>query len=350
MNNNGKKISIIIPCYNVEKYLHKCLDSVVNQTYRNLEIICVIDGSPDNSFAICEQFAKKDNRMVILEQDNQGLSGARNTGLSVSKGDYIMFLDADDWIEITTCEKAVQRIENNDCDLVIWSYVREFRNSQKEKMILGNEDLFFDSDGCKKLHRRILGLYEEELSNPEDADSLVTAWGKLYRASLIKNIDFVDTKIIGTEDALFNCYALNNVETACYIAECLNHYRKDNDNSLTSNYKENLFTQWNYLYDLMQQCIDDNNQEEDFNQALNNRIALSVIGLGLNELHNPKGKIQTIKRIKEIISSKRYREAYKALTLKFFPIHWKVFFLFAKMNFATGLYVLLVIIKKMIGK
>lgn len=347
----NEKISIIIPCYNTERFLPKCLDSVVNQTYRNLEIICIIDGSPDSSLTICNQYAEKDKRIVVINQDNQGLSGARNTGLSVSKGDYIMFLDSDDWIETTTCEKAVARIENNDCDLVIWSYVREFKDSQKEKMILGNEDIVFDSYGCKKLHRRIFGLYEEELSNPEDADSLVTACGKLYRASLIKNIDFVDTKIIGTEDALFNCYALKNVETAYYIAECLYHYRKDNDNSLTSNYKENLFTQWNCLFDLMQQCIDDNNHEKDFNQALNNRIALSVIGLGLNELDNPNGKIPTIiRRIKGIISSKRYREAYKALILKYFPIHWKVFFLFAKMNFATGLYVLLVIIKKMIGK
>lgn len=342
-------ISIVIPCYNVEKYLTKCLESVVGQTYTNLEIICVIDGSPDNSLAICNKFAEKDKRIVIIEQDNQGLSGARNTGIAVASGEYIVFLDSDDWIEISTCEKALSKMIDNNLDLVIWSYVREFSNSQKEKLILGDKDLTFDSDGCRKLHRRIFGLYGEELSNPENADSLVTAWGKMYRASLIKNIKFVDTKEIGTEDALFNCYAMKNVKSAYYIAECLNHYRKDNETSLTSKYKEKLFFQWNHLYDLMKQCIDDNNLGEDFEQALNNRISLSIIGLGLNELANQKGIVEKIKKIKEMLSFNRYRTAYKTLTLKYFPIHWKVFFMFAKMNFATGVYILLVAINKLIG-
>ena len=88
-----KTVSVIIPVYNVEKYLTKCLDSVVNQTYTNLEIICVNDGSPDNSAKILEAFAKKDSRIKIINQENKGLSGARNTGIESATGDYIVFLD-----------------------------------------------------------------------------------------------------------------------------------------------------------------------------------------------------------------------------------------------------------------
>ena len=86
----NETISIIIPCYNTDRYLPKCLDSIVNQTYRNLEIICIIDGSPDNSLAICKQYAEKDKRIVVIEQDNQGSSGARNTGLKRATGKYVM--------------------------------------------------------------------------------------------------------------------------------------------------------------------------------------------------------------------------------------------------------------------
>lgn len=343
-------ISIIIPCYNTEKYLPQCLDSIVAQTYNNLEIICVIDGSPDNSLRICKQYAQNDSRIVIIEQSNQGLSGARNTGVAAAHGDYIMFVDSDDWIEHTTCEKAVDKINKDNYDLIVWSYIREFANTQKEKKILGECDLAFDSIGCKRLHRRIFGLTESELSDPENADSLVTAWGKLYRFELIKDIKFVDTKEIGTEDALFNCYALKNVKSAYYIADCLNHYRKDNNTSLTSTYKEKLFVQWQHLYDLMELCISDNDLGAEFEQALNNRISMSIIGLGLNELDNKVVFLKKIKNIKTIIASKKFRAAYKKFTLQYFPLHWKVFFLFAKMNFATGVFILLSVIKKLIGR
>lgn len=347
----NEKISIIIPCYNTERFLPKCLDSIVNQTYRNLEIICIIDGSPDSSLTICNQYAEKDKRIVVINQDNQGSSGARNTGLKRATGKYVMFVDSDDWLELSTCEQAISKIEEYGCDLVFWPYVRELSSCQKEKKFFGEANIYFDSDACKKLHRRIFGLYGEELANPENADAFVTACGKLYKAEMIKNISFVDIKKIGSsEDTLFNCCALTQMNSAYYIPECLYHYRKYNEGSITKNYRPNLFEQWNCLFNEMFNIIDSNNLESEFNIALNNRIALSIIGLGLNELSNPNGTFVKIKKIKTIISSAQYKKVYKSLVLKYFPIHWKIFFLFAKMNFSTGLYVLLVIMKKMIGK
>lgn len=340
------KISIIIPVYNVEKYLSQCLDSVINQTYSNIEIICVIDGSPDNSPEICREYAEKDDRIIVIEQENQGLSAARNTGIAAAKGEYTIFLDSDDWIELSTCERAVSKIDEKDYDLIIWSYVREFPNSQKEKMILGNNDTEFDFEGCRKLHRRIFGLYGEELSNPENADSLVTAWGKMYRTDLIKNIKFIDTKKIGTEDMLFNCYAMKNVKSAYYIAECLNHYRKDNLSSLTKTYKENLKKQWDNLYGYMAEYIDKEGLDSTYTEALNNRISLSIIGLGMNLLR-AGGEVNKLREIKTIISSEGYKNAIKSLELKYFPIHWRLFFAFAKKRFSLGVYLMLICIKKL---
>ena len=325
---HNPKISIIIPCYNVAEYLPKCLDSVINQTYSNLEIICVNDGSLDNSMDVLNDYKSKDDRIIVISQDNQGLSGARNTASKYVSGDYIMYVDGDDWIDSDTCEKAVTAAIDYNADLVIWSYIREYSDKSKPKYIFDKKEIIFDEKGCKDIiHKRIVGLCGNELSVPENADSLVTAWGKLYKSNLIleKNIQFVNTKLIGTEDALFNIYALSSVKKAVYIPYCLYHYRKDNIASLTSNYKENLFFQWQHLFDLIEEYIRSNALDESYTEALNNRICLSIIGLGLNVMDADKS-VNKVKEIKKIISSERYRKAYKQLTLKYFPIHWKILF------------------------
>lgn len=346
-----KLISVIVPIYNVEKYLPKCLDSIINQTYTNLEIICVVDGSPDNCLDICKKYSEKDNRIVVINQKNCGASASRNNALKITKGDLIMFVDSDDWIELDTCEKALKSMEQYDSDVVIWSYIREFADDSKPKDIFKTESCGFSEKETKNVYRRFFGLSGEELSNPENADSIVTIWGKLYKRSVVEKIEFVDSKVLATaEDLLFNIYAFLRVKKVSYINEYLNHYRKDNNSSITSKYNSDLCNQWQFLFENMLSVIENNHLDNSFKIALNNRIALSIIGLGLNELDNLNGTVTKIRKIKNIISSDKYRNAYKTLTLKYFPIHWKVFFMFAKMDFATGVYVLLVVMKKLIGK
>lgn len=347
-----KKISIIIPCYNVEKYLPKCLDSIVNQTYKNLEIICINDGSTDNTLDLLNKYKLNDSRIVVIDQENSGVSAARNNGLNYVTGDYIMFVDSDDWIDLYTCEIALNKALSNDYDLVIWNYIREFPNNPMPKQIFSDEEIvLFENDVKHKLQRRTLGLFREELAHPENADSIVTIWGKLYRSSILidNKLMFTNLKKIGTsEDALFNLEAYKYIKSAIYIPNCLYHYRKDNEKSVTSNYKPEMFLQWNNLFDIMKCYILENNLDKEYSEALNNRICLSIIGLGLNVV-DAENNVKKIKEIKKIISSPRYRQAYKNLTLKYFPFHWKVFFAFAKCNCAFCVYVMLFIIKKIIS-
>ena len=132
------KISVIIPIFNVEKYIRKALDSVVNQTLSDIEIICVNDCTPDNSFEIVKEYASKDARFVLLEQEtNQGQGVARNRALDVAKGDYIMFLDPDDWYELDACEKAYNQIEQNQNDMVLFSYYNYYECNQKKELSRG---------------------------------------------------------------------------------------------------------------------------------------------------------------------------------------------------------------------
>lgn len=348
---NNFLISIIIPVYNVSVYLRQCLDSVINQSYSQLEIILVNDGSTDDSLEICEEYQALDPRIKLINQKNTGLSGARNTGIDCTQGNYILFLDSDDWIDLETCQLLVDNVKRTNADVVLFSYVKEFSNHSEEKFILDG-DLIFREEESRNIHRRIIGLYEEELAHPENADSIVTAWGKLYKTDLIKKnkIYFTDCKVIGTEDMLFNTYCFKHVKSISNIHRCLYHYRKNNQSSLTSVYKPRLFEQWSTLYGMVEEYIEKEQLDSEFQDALKNRISLGIIGLGINELYAKISLLKKYSRLKKILSSNRYRKAVMSLQLKYFPVHWKLFFFFAKYNMPIPLLMMLLVIKKIINK
>lgn len=349
-----KKVSVIIPIYNVEQYLPKCLDSIIGQTYNNLEIICVDDGSPDNSAELLQSYSEKDDRIVVVHKENGGLSSARNEGINSATGDYTVFVDADDWLDVDTIEAAVNAAENDGVDMVLWGYTREFKSKSIEKRIFNGDRVFNKDETRSFVYRRIVGLVGDELSNPENADSISTAWGKLYNTKKIKdnNLQFVDTKIIGTEDVLFNLYYFCYVDNCKFIDKPYNHYRKDNESSLTRSYKPKLFEQWSTLYGMMLDYIKANPLccTEEFKTALNNRICLSMIGLGLNEYCRKAKFMERSVKISEILWSPMYREAYKNLDLRYFPPHWKAFFHYCKMGSATRTCFVIGIIKQIIDK
>ena len=132
-------ISVIIPVYNVEKYLKKCLDSVINQTYKNLEIILVDDGSSDKSGLICDEYTKLDKRIKVVHKKNEGLSSARNTGLDIAKGKYISFIDSDDFVSIYMYEIMYKEIIKNNRDIVIARHIY-FKN--KEPIFKDNRNIY----------------------------------------------------------------------------------------------------------------------------------------------------------------------------------------------------------------
>lgn len=343
------KISIIVPIYNVEAYLHQCVDSLLAQTYDNIEIILVDDGSPDNCPAICDEYAERDSRITVIHKSNDGPSGARNSGMERATGEYVMFVDGDDWIDLETCALAIKASKDNNAEIVFWSYIREFNSASLPKDVLADCHIFSSNAVKCSLLKRIIGLSGEDLRHPENADSLVTVWGKLYMKKILEELRFVNTKQIGTsEDALFNLHAFIKIEKAVYLHRHLYHYRKDNQSSLTSRNKPLLFQQWGQLYKLMCDFIADHQLDASFAQALNNRIALSIIGLGLNECAARKGHRQRICAIKTILGTQEYRTAIRQLPLHYFPLHWRLFFSFARVNCASGLYLLCLVIKKMI--
>jgi glycosyltransferase EpsH len=336
-------VSIVVPVYNVEKYLFQCLDSIVNQTYTNLEIIVVNDGSPDGSYQVFEKFSENDSRIKIINQENAGLSAARNAGIKEATGEYLMFVDSDDWVETTIVENLLSKI--NGVDLIVCSYYRSYENTVIPR--------FFDVEGIIKgevFQRRLVGLLGNELNDPSQADSLVTVWAKLYKTIIIKEneLQFVSTKEVGTEDLLFNVQYCNYVLNCYIFNKALYYYRKNNISSLTTIYKSRLFTQWLNLYAIIQNIIVDKGAR--FNKAFDNRVCLSLIGLGLNEIQNPEGFLSRYKKLRVILNDELYKKAFASLELKYFPIHWKLFFGFAKYRFVPGVYGMLLGINYFINR
>lgn len=346
-------ISIIVPVYNSELYLKKCLDSIISQTYKNIEIICIEDHSSDDSLRILREYEKKDQRIKVIQKANEGVSLARNAGLDVARGDYVLFVDSDDWIDQRTCEASLKTILEENTDLVMWSYIRERENESSPKSIYDHDIVFEGNNVQEKLHRRMIGIVDDELAYPENADALCTVWGKLYRRSIISanRIRFYDIRKIGTyEDGLFNLEYLKYVQKAIFLNQYFYHYRRTNINSITGAYNANLGRQWSRLFHIMEEYIEKNELSEKYREALRNRISLSLIPLGINEMTNDCSARMKWRKLKEIISRRSYTTAVKSLKIQYMPIHWKIFFRAAKQKNAFIIWCMLIVIQKIRGK
>lgn len=346
-------ISIIVPVYNSELYLKKCLESIISQTYENIEIICVDDNSSDCSLKLLVEYKKKDQRIKVIHKENEGVSLARNAGLDAAQGDYVLFVDSDDWIDKSTCEVALKKVLEEKADLVMWSYIRERGTEGYKKQIFDRDIVFEGKNVQEKLHRRMIGIVDDELAHPENADALCTVWGKLYCRSIISanRIRFYDIRKIGTyEDGLFNLKYLKYVQKAIFLNQYFYHYRRTNVNSITGAYNANLGQQWDTLFQIMGKYIEQNRLNEKYQEALHNRISLSLIPLGINEMTNECSVGTKMAKIKEIISLRSYAASIKSLKIQYMPIHWKIFFKAAKRRNAAIVLVMLIAMQKIRGR
>ncbi len=214
---DNKKISIIIPVYNVETHLERCLESVINQTYKNLEIILVNDGSTDASGQICEEYSKKDNRIKLINQANQGPSIARNVGVEASTGEYIAFVDSDDWISEDYCELLYNKIIETGSDisaiknLLVVDNNSVIKNVTPVKDTIENEYVIFENEEIVReiLSQRLLDNY---------------IFGKLYKADLVKETKFKENVVF--EDLMYVYDTFSRIKKLVYVdKDCYYHLK-----------------------------------------------------------------------------------------------------------------------------
>lgn len=206
-----KLISVIVPIYNVEKYLTKCIESIINQTYENLEIILVDDGSPDNCPIICDEYAKRDSRVKVIHKKNGGLSDARNAGLDIATGEYIMFIDSDDFVEIDMMESMMNNMIDNNVDLVVCNIKYIYDNSEKVK--------YNQKD-------KVLDKYEAMQEYIKDGIVQAVAWNKLYKRNLINGMRYKVGKI--NEDEFFTYKIVDRINKIYYNSKPFYNYVQRN--------------------------------------------------------------------------------------------------------------------------
>lgn len=206
-----EKISVVIPVYKVEPYLDRCIQSVVEQTYTNLEIILVDDGSPDHCPAMCDAWSKRDNRIKVIHKENGGLSDARNAGLAIATGQYISFIDSDDWISLDMFEVLVGMLRETDAQIVECGTVLVYPQSKPQKMSApARVELSVKEYSTEEAMRHL--LIEDEFSP--------MVWNKLYCRECVSDIRFEVGKlhedVFFTHQAFGNCTKIAKTETECY--------------------------------------------------------------------------------------------------------------------------------------
>lgn len=233
-----KLISVIIPVYNTGNYLKKCLETVINQTYKDIEIILINDGSTDNSLDICKYYQGKDNRVIVKTVKNNGVSSARNFGLSIAKGEYIMFIDSDDYIELNMIEKLYLAIENSKVDISMCDIKKVDEENNEIFVAMNNNDRIITN--------------KEFMENIFDFDySYGYPYNKLFKRKVIGKIKF-DINAHYMEDFKFICEVIQNSKKIVYLKDKLYSYVQRSTSSLHQKYNE----KWLSRNDIQKELID----------------------------------------------------------------------------------------------
>lgn len=207
------KVSIIVPVYNIEKYLAKCLDSLINQTLKEIEIICVNDGSTDNSAEILNEYAQKDSRIRIINQENAGLSAARNTGINNANGEYIGYVDSDDWVDLNFYENLYNAAKENNADIAVAGIKRVGGEDYKEKVFLKFEKTTTTENTDEKF--RLCDIPDKSY-----------VWNKIYKLSEIKEHSLYFRVGVNYEDIIYAPKIIHTLNCLTTVPDTYYYYLK----------------------------------------------------------------------------------------------------------------------------
>lgn len=336
-----EKVSVIVPVYRVEDYLQQCIESILTQTYSNLEVVLVDDGSPDKCPILCDMFAEADTRIQVIHKKNEGAALARKAGLEAATGEYVLFIDCDDWLEADTVSDCLNIVHRDNADCVMFGYVREYPQKSIHNPLFPQSFSYDLAQSEKYVHHRIVGPVGKELCEPQRVDNLSSFCMRLMKTEIARKGIFVSERVVGTsEDTIFNLYALDGCKIS-YINKCFYHYRKSNAQSITTQHKPDLAEKWDVMYGIMQEYIDGSGRADKYHTPFLNRVACGMIGLGLNEIGSTESIWKKSQHLRAILDKPLYRDAFKQLDTSYCGAKWKLFFLLCKKRWTFLLAVLL---------
>lgn len=304
MEKGKKYFSIIIPVYNCSKYLSKCIDSVISQTYQYFELILVDDGSTDGSEKICDEYLKKDKRIKLIHKKNSGVSDTRNQGLKMATGDYIAFLDSDDYVDNTWLENSIKHFSDNpNLELLNYGFYSEveYNNQNSYNKIIYEDKLY---NNKSEINKDIVNLWDKHM--------LYNIWNKIYLNKIIKKnkIQFPDFNF--GEDMHFNIEYLKYVNKFYNSTQCFYHYIKERKGSITNKYNEQLFSIRIKEYNTFNEYFENLGLEkDDYIEFSSRRFIERVLGCIENICASNLKISLKLKKIKTIIKNETTIETLK---------------------------------------
>lgn len=290
------KVSIIVPVYNIpENILRKCLESTIHQTMKEIEIILVDDGSTNNSGMICDEYSSQDNRIRVIHKENGGLSAARNTGFENANGDWITFLDSDDWIDEHTCEDTYKLGVESNADVVIFGTIQEFEHYKNPFKYHYSNGTVFEGEKCKELQCEILNF----------TGNIATAWAKLFRRNFLVDNGLEHNAELrqGSEGIEFNIRVFEKVKRAYFTDQIYYHYIY-NPNSISAKHDEKNHYFVIKCFEEIKKQIDKSDSREKLEKLFFNRFAYVVVAAAISGYFSPANKQ---KYINKISSFKQYK-------------------------------------------
>ena len=312
------KISIIVPVYNVEQYLPMCIESILSQTFTDFELLLIDDGTPDSSGDICDEYARKDSRIRVFHKDNGGVSSARNLGLDEMRGEWVTFVDADDWIGSSRFESVVKKISDK-VNILVTSYTRCSQTNDL-KILPFDEGLYNAVQIREDILPHYLGRKTDELKMPILLASVCTCF---FRRELINEIRFDKIKIM--EDKLFFVESLLN-SNHLYISNDTGYFYRLNSVSACKSYNSTMFEDIEFTVNKLNNLLSEYNLLEQFKEQLNNTMFIYLYMICLNESYTEKSDICRIIKFR-----KRYCENLFEKLIPFVQFNKLYFLLFFRL-------------------
>lgn len=319
------KLSIIIPVYNTEKYLERCLNSVVKQKFKEFEVLVILDGSPDNSIEICNKYKKMDKRIKVYVKDNEGLGLTRNYGIERAKGEYIAFLDSDDFVDENFYGNMIEKAKEKEYDIIFSEYRRYIEKDDKIQNNFGalpNEiDKLSPKDILKKMLRQEMGM---------------SVWRSIYRLKIIKdnNIRFLSEREYISEDICFNFQFLNFCKN---VSSCNGqyYYYCQNGASLSKSYRSDRYDKTKKLIEKLLEYREKYSLDDEIEKSIKYLFFGYVKGICNSEVKN--NKKNAYKNINNILNDNIFIDTLKEINNM--PKDKKSLFIYIlmKLRFTLGL-------------
>lgn len=328
-------ISVIVPVYNVENYLKQCLDSICRQTYKNIEVIMIDDGSSDSSGKICDEYASQYTNFTVIHKMNEGLGMARNTGLDHISGSYVVFVDSDDYLDPTSIEILFKNLKNCNVDMCKGGFRRVLDSGKILSTRCYDDEVFQKIEAKEKMLPRMIG------SSPFQHDSIeMCVCGAIYNADLIRKyqLRFPSERELISEDLVFNIDFMQHASGGCLISDIGYNYRV-NLRSLSTSYRQDRFEASKYFYlEIGKKCSALGYGQDVFERL--DRMFFIYVRMSISQEKNSNSKSSALKKIDKICSDPVLKEIIANYPVNLLGLKQKIFLRLVQSNAKRSLFAL----------